>query len=170
MSGPSRLTQKQRMKAPNKYAEAPLRAPAQTETLTTNSYHSGCGRQDCLPQVHEEQPSFARPLSAPIPAQKTRVTEKRAVKKGYSYEPLATAFTLGGFDYRQIAREGDWAIYEQRWRDSKNGCYEVIRIRREEAATLPSGRSYPAREVYPPSEAWARTDSPSRTGTRPLRN
>jgi hypothetical protein len=64
------------------------------------------------------------------------------------------AFTLGGFNYRQIAREGDWAIYEQRWRDSKNVCYEVIRIRREEATTFPSGRSYPAREVYPPSEAW----------------
>jgi hypothetical protein len=127
---------------PRKEDGAPLRAPSKTAgTSTTNSYHKGSCRQ-------------ARPLSSRIPATKTRVAEKRIVKKGHSYEPIAVAFTLGGFDYRQIEREGDWAVYEQRWRDSKNVCYEVIRIRLEEATTFPSGRSYPAREVYPPSEAW----------------
>src|SRR5262249_31608625 len=74
--------------------------------------------------------------------------------KRHSFEPLKTVFTLGGFSYRQIAREGNWAIYEQRWRGSENVCYEVIRIRQQEATTFPSGRSYPAREVYPTSEAW----------------
>ena len=90
----------------------------------------------------------------PSSSRKTRVAEKEAVKKGHSYERLAKAFTLGGFGYRQIAREGNWAIYEQRWPGSENLCYEIIRIRREEATTFPSGRSYPEREVYPSSEAW----------------
>jgi hypothetical protein len=126
---------------PEKEVGAPLRAPSQTGTSISNSYHKGSCRQ-------------ARPLSSPIPARKTRVAEKRTVKKGHSYESLAMAFTLGGFNSRQIAREGDWAIYEQRWGDSKNVCYEVIRIRLEEATTFPSGRSYPEREVHPPSEAW----------------
>ena len=90
----------------------------------------------------------------PPSSRKASVAEKGAVKKGHSYERLAKAFTLGGFGYRQIAREGNWAIYEQRWPGSENLCYEIIRIRREEATTFPSGRSYPAREVYPSSEAW----------------
>ena len=90
----------------------------------------------------------------PPSSRKASVAEKEAVKKGHSYERLAKAFTLGGFGYRQIAREGNWAIYEQRWPGSENLCYEIIRIRREEATTFPSGRSYPAREVYPSSEAW----------------
>jgi hypothetical protein len=47
------------------------------------------------------------------------------------------------------------AIYEQRWNDSPNVCYEVIRIQQREAETFPSGRSYPAMEVYPSSEQWA---------------
>ena len=141
------------MKTPNKYAEALLHAPAKTETSTSNSYLKDSRCQDWLSPVHEDQAS-ASPLSSPILAQKTRVAEKQAVKKGHSYEPLAKAFTLGGFSYRQIAREKNWAIYEQRWRGSENVCHEIIRIRREEATTFPSGRSYPPREVYPPSEAW----------------
>ena len=182
--GQSRLTRKQKMKTPNKYG-ALLHAPSQTQT-STNNYHAGCGRQDRLSRVHEQQPSFSRPLSSPILAQKTRVAEKRVVKKRHSYEPLETAFTLGSFGYRQIAREKDWAIYEQRWPGSENVCYEVIRIRREEATTFPSGRSYPAREVYPSSEA-SGTDgftvtnrdagfkklkqmSPAETGKKPIWN
>jgi len=90
----------------------------------------------------------------PPSSRKASVAEKGAVKKGHSYERLAKAFTLSGFGYRQIARQGNWAIYEQRWPGSENLCYEIIRIRREEATTFPSGRSYPAREVYPSSEAW----------------
>jgi hypothetical protein len=121
---------------------APLRAPSQTAgTSTTNSYHKGSCRQ-------------ARPLSSPILANKTRPVKKGSLKNAHSCEPLKTEFTLKGFNYRQIAREENWAVYEQRWRDSENVCYEVVRIRREEATTFPSGRSYPAREVYPPSEAW----------------
>jgi len=75
-------------------------------------------------------------------------------RKGHSYKPLPLEFHSHGFSYRQIARQGDWAIYAQGCQDSENVCYEVVRIRRQEAKTFPSGRSYPAREVYPASETW----------------
>jgi hypothetical protein len=89
---------------------------------------------------------------------KTSSTENREVRKGH-YEPLATTFKHDGFNYRQIAHEGDFAIYEQRWirRDgelSENVAFEVIRIQRHEATTFPNGDVYPAREGYPPSESW----------------
>ena len=87
------------------------------------------------------------------PALKTRPVEKCLARKGH-YKPIATEFNHDGFNYRQITREGDVAIYEQRWRDSENVCYEVVRIRRHEAKTFPDGKFSPAREAYPSSAAW----------------
>jgi hypothetical protein len=87
------------------------------------------------------------------PAVKTRPVEDCSARKGH-YKPIATFFKHGGFNYRQIAREGDVAIYEQRWLDSENVCYEVVRIRQHEATTFPSGESSPAREAYPTSATW----------------
>jgi hypothetical protein len=84
---------------------------------------------------------------------KTRATETASARKRH-YEPIATAFNRDGFQYRQIAREGDMAIYEQRWPGSDNVCYEVVRIRRRKAGTYPNGVSYPPREVYPSSAQW----------------
>jgi len=136
-------------------ASAPLEAEAPSQTVTWNhNCHMGFACQAQVLAVGEKQQSGRSPLSLPSWTNKTRVAEKGAVKKRHSYEPLATAFTLGDFNYRQVAREGNWAIYEQRWPGSENVCYEVIRIRQEEATTFPSGRSYPAREAYPPSETW----------------
>ena len=92
------------------------------------------------------------------PAGKARSGAECLPKKGH-YRPIAKEFRYGEFHYRQIAREGDIAIYEQRWFRpdgglSDNIAYEVVRIRRYEAKTFPNGRSSPAREAYPPSEAW----------------
>ena len=92
------------------------------------------------------------------PAGKTRSGAECAPKKEH-YRPIATSFKYDGFNYQQIAREDDIAIYEQRWIRpdgalSDNIAYEVVRIRRYEAKTFPNGRSSPAREAYPPSEAW----------------
>ena len=113
-------------------------APFQTET--TYKYHQDrSGRQAAILTPPQQQNAYVK---------------KGADRKGHSYEPLKTVFTLGGFSYRQIAREGDFAIYEQSWRKSHNICFEVIRIQRREAEIFPSGRSYPAREVYPSSEQW----------------
>jgi hypothetical protein len=141
-----------------KAAKAPLPGaftkPQQTETRQ-NNHRNGSGCQPEVVAVRETQSSWGSPLSAPSRANKTRTAETRAPRNGY-YEPVAVAFRLGGFNYRQIAREGDWAIYEQRWNGCANpsACYEVVHIRKVEAITFPSGRFYPAREVYPPSEAW----------------
>jgi hypothetical protein len=100
--------------------------------------------------------------SSPLPQAgesiKTRPTETVTARKGH-YEPIATSFKRGGFAYRQIAREEDVAIYEQRLIEldgelSENRAYEVVRIQWQKAHTFPNGKSYPAREAYPPSESW----------------
>jgi hypothetical protein len=83
-----------------------------------------------------------------------RATAERRDKKGH-YRPIAKEFRHDGFTFRQIVREGDVAIYEQRW----NGCanpsvaYEVVRIRRRDAREI-KGKLLEAAEVYPRSEAW----------------
>jgi len=91
----------------------------------------------------------------PVSAQKTRATAEGGGKKSLSYQPLPTRFQRGGFTYLQIAREGDCAIYEQRWSGCRNPsvCYEVIRIRRREAFQI-EGRFVEPAEVYRNSEAW----------------
>jgi hypothetical protein len=56
------------------------------------------------------------PLSPPTQATKTRPTRSVPTKR---YEPVALTFRKSGFTYRQIAREGDVCIYEQRWGNSE---------------------------------------------------
>ena len=75
-------------------------------------------------------------------------------RKGH-YRPLPKEFRRDGFDYRQIAREGNAAIYEQRWTGcaEPSVCYEVIRIRRREGFQI-GGRFDGPAEVYPASKLW----------------
>ena len=93
--------------------------------------------------------------SIPRSAHKTRATAEAGDKECHSYKPLPKEFRRHGFTYRQIAREGEVAIYEQ----DQNGCrnpsisYEVIRIRRREGFEI-HGRFVEPAEIYPPSEAW----------------
>jgi hypothetical protein len=90
----------------------------------------------------------------PISAQKTRATTEGGSKKSH-YRPLPKEFRHDGFTYRQIARHGDAAIYEQVWNGCRNPsvAYEVIRIRRREGFQI-GGRFIEPAEVYPGSEAW----------------
>ncbi len=74
-------------------------------------------------------------------------------RKGHSYKPVPKQFRHDGFSYRQVAREGDLAIYEQRWRDSENLCFEVVRIRRHDGFTIAGNKVEPA-EFYPKSASW----------------
>jgi len=89
------------------------------------------------------------------PSRKTRATAEARTKECHSYKPLRKEFRRGGFNYRQIARERDIALYEQVW----TGCvepspaYEVIRIRRREGFQI-GGKFVDPAEVYPPSELW----------------
>src|SRR5262245_22281977 len=75
---------------------------------------------------------FGRPVSTSF--QKTRATAEARSKKGQFYKALPKQFCHDGFQYRQIAREGHAAVYEQRG----SGCaersvsYELIRVRRRE--------------------------------------
>jgi hypothetical protein len=64
-------------------------------------------------------------------------------------------FQHDGFTYRQIAREGSTAIYEQTWNacDKPSPCWEVIRIRQRDGFRI-DGRFVEPAEVYPNSEAW----------------
>ena len=93
--------------------------------------------------------------STPISTQKTRATPEARGRKRHFYKPLPKEFRHNRFTYRQIAREGDAAIYEQTWNDCRGPSvsYEVIRIRRREGFQI-GGRSIEAAEVYPNSEAW----------------
>jgi hypothetical protein len=86
---------------------------------------------------------------------KTRATAEARSKKGHSCKPLPTRFRRDGFDYRQIARERDAAIYEQTWSGCSEPsiCYEVIRVRRRDGFQVGSRFVEPA-EVYPKSDAW----------------
>jgi hypothetical protein len=89
------------------------------------------------------------------PALKTISRAEARGKKGHSYKLLPKEFRQNGFDYRQIAREGNAAIYEQSW----SGCaepsvaYEVIRVRRREGFEI-GGRFVEPAEIYPNSESW----------------
>jgi hypothetical protein len=86
---------------------------------------------------------------------KTRATAEAWGKKGHSCKPLPTRFHRDGFNYRQIAREGHGAIYEQTWSgcSEPSVCYEVIRIRRRDGFQIGVRFVQPA-EVYPKSDAW----------------
>jgi hypothetical protein len=90
-----------------------------------------------------------------LPNRQTSATAEGGSKKGCFYKPLPKQFLRDGYSYRQIARQGDAAIYEQTWTDcaEPSVCYEVIRIRRREGFEI-GGRWVPPAEVYPNSEAW----------------
>ena len=86
---------------------------------------------------------------------KTRARAEAWGKKRHSYKPLPKEFRRDRFQYRQIAREGNAAIYEQTWTRCSNPsvCYEVIRIRRRDGFQIGDRFVEPA-EIYPNSEAW----------------
>jgi hypothetical protein len=99
-------------------------------------------------------PQFAGGLML-VPSRKTRARAEAGSKKGRFYKPLPTRFRHDGFDFRQIVRERNAAIYEQRWTGCAEPsiCYEVIRIRRREGFQIGEKIVGPA-EIYPKSEAW----------------
>jgi hypothetical protein len=87
-------------------------------------------------------------------AAKTSATAEAGSKKAHSYKSLPTQFQHGGFDYRQIYRKGDFAIYKQTWKGNEDSAaFEVIRIRRRDGFEI-DGRFVEAAELYPSSEAW----------------
>jgi len=106
------------------------------------------------PSGHKRGRAFVGDLMPP-PGRKTSATAVGGTKERHSYKPLRKEFRRDGFNYRQIAREGDVALYEQTWLSwaEPSPSYEVIRIRRREGFRIGSRFVQPA-EVYPRSEAW----------------
>ena len=86
---------------------------------------------------------------------KTRTTVVAWSKERYSHKPLPTRFRRDGFNYRQIAREGDAAIYSQTWSGCPDPavCFEVIRVKQREGFEI-AGRFVPPGETYPASKLW----------------
>ena len=86
---------------------------------------------------------------------KTRARAEAWGKKRHFYKALPIRFRRDGFEYRQIARERDAAIYEQTWSgcSEPSACYEVIRIRRRDGFQI-GGRFVQPAEFYPSSGAW----------------
>ena len=65
-------------------------------------------------------------------------------------EKLKKEFTTSGFDFRQMKRKGDWALYEKRRGGSVS--YEVIKIRsKEETKAKIQGKEiiFKGGEYYP---------------------
>ena len=98
------------------------------------------------------------PRSLPSRAIKRGARSEAGTEKVYSsagYQLLPAQFPRDGFVYQQIAREGDAAIYEQKWSGCVNPSvsYEVIRARRRPGFQIDRRFVKPA-EVYPNSEAW----------------
>ena len=106
----------------------------------------------------KDGPAFAGDLDAATNV-KTRATAEAASKKRQFCKPLPLEFRRNGFNYRQIAREGDVAIYEQKWLGCGEAApaYEVVRIRRREGFRI-DGRFVEPSEVYPKSESWGVDD------------
>jgi hypothetical protein len=86
-------------------------------------------------------------------ASKARATAQGEGKKDRFYKPLSQEFRRDGFNYRQIAREGDFAIYRQTWKGYEDSAvFELIRNKRRQGFEI-GGRWIPPAEVYPNSEA-----------------
>jgi hypothetical protein len=119
--------------------------------LTTREAKDG---QRMTPETKNTPPALAE-HSVPFLPEKTRARAEARNSKGHFYKPLPTRIRRNGFDYCQIAREGDAAIYEQTWRGraDPSPCYEVIRIKRR-AGFVVDGRVVEPAEVYPPTERW----------------
>lgn len=71
-------------------------------------------------------------------------------------EQLKSQFTVGRRSYSQIKRQGDVALFEISEPKWKSPGYEVIIVQKNKPRVFPSGKKYPARESYPPSEQWGK--------------
>jgi hypothetical protein len=106
------------------------------------------------PRRQKPAPTLAE-HSVPFPAEKMRAGAEAGSTKPHFYKPLPKEFRRDGFEYRQLAREGNAAIYEQTWNSCASAavCYEVVSIRQREGFQIGDRFVEPA-EVYPNSEAW----------------
>jgi hypothetical protein len=78
-------------------------------------------------------------------------------KRSQRYKLLDRHFQRGGFSYKQLERQGDFATYSQTWR----GCsepsiaFEVICVRRHNGKEI-KGQWFGPSEFYPSSTEWGK--------------
>ena len=82
-----------------------------------------------------------------------RLLEQREHQETGCPVPLSEAFSLGRYQYRQVYRSNEFAIYSQALAGVSPVAFELVRIRVEPKKQI-HGKSYPRREVYPNAEAW----------------
>ena len=64
---------------------------------------------------------------------------------------IQSVFTERGFTHREVARRGEWRVFERQ--GAGKAHWEVVRIRWRDEFTV-AGRVVPAGEVYPRSAVW----------------
>ena len=69
---------------------------------------------------------------------------------------LPTTFRSDGFDFEQLAREGDIAIFVKQKLPLRFKSYEVVIIQKRDAYTWPNGQTTPAHEAMPSSRDWGK--------------
>jgi len=62
-------------------------------------------------------------------------------------------FTSKNFHFKQIHREGDFAIYERHFDGNEKKHYEVVKIQSHNGYAI-GGQKYPPSEYYPSSTSW----------------
>lgn len=78
------------------------------------------------------------------------------------YKPLKTAFRSKGFDYRQVKRHGDVAIFEQTKPGIVGQWFEVIIVQRHDGYEL-GGKTVEPAESMPSSSQWGKKGFTFRT-------
>ncbi len=71
-------------------------------------------------------------------------------------QPIPISFEKKGFQFKQVTRDGAWAIYK-RWKTVSDGDtfhYEVIAIQHHNGRTFPDGVYEAPKEFYPSAEQW----------------
>lgn len=91
-------------------------------------------------------------LSTPSRHNQRAATAALGGKEYHTHRPLPLRFCHDGFDYRQIARDENAAIYAQSLGE-KVVAYEAIRVRRHDGFLI-HGKKIEAAEIYPRSAAW----------------
>jgi hypothetical protein len=70
-----------------------------------------------------------------------------------NYKTLAKTFRKNGFDYQQVWREGDFAIYKQSKEGVTKNWFEAIQITRHDGYEIAGNKIEPS-EIYPSNEKW----------------
>lgn len=71
-----------------------------------------------------------------------------------THKTLSPSLKRQGYLYKQVARKGRWAIYEQFSKNpEKKVAYEVVKIGKHNGFSI-AGMFFPPAETYPASSMW----------------